>query len=142
MSSGINCPEQKEYRSVFCSAGFTHGVPYILDYSSAAHGPVAAAPATLAIAQIVGVPQDATTAVPGWYPFQTRGVAECMVNGTAAIADGDFLELITTGDALVFDHGTVRTAGSVAVATAATSATADALATVYLIGDPVTIAGS
>ena len=142
MSSGVTTPEQKEYRSVFCASGYTHGVPYVLDYDSSAAGPVAAAPATLAIAQIVGVPQGPTTTVPGWYPFQTRGVAECMVEGTVDVAKGDFLELLNSGDALVFDHGTVRTAGSVAVATAAYTTHSDGLQTVYLIGDLVTVAGS
>lgn len=135
---------EKAFESVYCASGFTHGRPYILDFDASAHGPVAAAPATLALGARVGVPQGATTTAPGWYPFQTKGYCEAMCDGTGDSADGGFLEVINAGTAFVVDHDTVRTAGSAAVNCygAAITAATPALYPVYLIGDPVTVAGS
>jgi hypothetical protein len=142
MPSGVCTKEQKRFKSVYCASGFTHGVPYVLDYDSSAHGPVAATPAALAVYQYIGVPQGETTTVPGWYPFQIEGECEAMVYGDPDVGDGYFLEVIAAGDAFITDHATDRSTSSCAIATAAYTTHSDALKTIVLIGDRCIIASS
>lgn len=139
---GCISKEAKKFISVYCASGFTQYKPYVIGYG--ATGPINSAPATSAIDQFVGVPQGATTTVPGFYPFLVEGVGMATCDGTGDIASGGFLELLNTGTALVFDHDTVRTVGAVACnesGAAITSATPAAYK-VRLLGLAVNIAGS
>jgi hypothetical protein len=139
----VSNKDEKRYESVWCASGFTHGVPYVLDYAGAtAHGPIAAAPATLAVYQMIGVPQGPTTTVAGWYPFQTKGICEAYIDGTSDVADGDWIEVINGGTSFIVDSTTTRSTSSVGVALEAQASATPALCQVCLTGERVIVAGS
>ena len=117
---------------LYCASGFTQYQPYVVDQG--ATGPIAGAPATLAVnACKVAVPQGTTTTTAGWYEFVVGGQCEALVDGTTDVAAGAFLEVLNAGTALVLDHATAATEGAVGFAIDAVTADAATQATVYLL---------
>ncbi len=109
--------------------------------TSAPKNPFIITPATEADYQYIAVAPEAYSAA-GWYWWQTKGECEALVDGDANdVTVGDFLEVLNAATAFTLDHATARSSSSAAVAVDA-NAGAAALKTVWLIGDPVVVAGS
>ena len=103
--------------------------------------PVAVAAATATFRQVVVVATVDQGATAGFQWCVVEGECEALVDGTADVAKGDFLEVLNGDDGLTLD-GAGRTARSVAVAEEAQATDADTLTSVYLIGEGNTIAAS
>jgi len=139
----------REFIGAYCDAGtlspatIAQGAPVLIGYDTGDEGndPIVIGASTSAIPKQVGVPLEAIS-VAGWYWFQTKGDCQALVNGALPVALGDFLELITATARFVIDDATTRSVQSAAVAREAYAVSATALKDVYLIGDPVQIAGS
>jgi hypothetical protein len=123
------------------AADLAIGTPVVLvptkDYAL-----TAIVPAAETSLQYVGISPVVYTDTDAYIWFQVQGECEALVNGTSAdVVAGEFLEVITTGTALI-KEGTVKDVGSVAVAVDAQAANSAVLVTVNLLGIPVAIAGS
>jgi hypothetical protein len=131
----------KEFiRAYVAASTMTLGKPYVLQNYD--HGVEAIVPATLGVAHTVGIAIETNTTA-GDYWFQVKGPCEAFTLGTTDITVDDFLEVLNAGVALVIDHATVRSVGSVAVAVDANATdTTPAVTSVWLIGDPVQVAAS
>jgi hypothetical protein len=143
-SSDQNGAIKREGNKVFMKAyvaasTMTAGQPYVLQNYD--HGVQAIAVATLGVAHTVGIALETNTTA-GDYWFQIQGPCEALVDGTTDVAVNAFLEVVNAGTALISDHGSVRSTNSVAVAVDARTTDSAALASVWLIGDPVIIAAS
>jgi len=131
----------REYVYAYIAASVAKGTPYILTFDGdEATNPKGAAPATLAVYQLVIIVPELTAAA-GFFWCQYKGDAEVLCDGTTDIAKDDFLELLNAETALVKD-ATTRSTNSVAIAQEAYTDAADALTNVYLLGDRVIIAAS
>jgi len=94
---------------------------------------------TAAAVYEVGVPQGASTAVPGWYWVVVEGACTARVEGASAVANGAFLKAVNAGTGLILDHATVPTANAAAIARQAVPANTPTAARVHLIGGRVPI---
>jgi hypothetical protein len=125
------------YKYVKAASALVAYQPYVLVMN--ADGVTTAAPATSAVAKIIGIPQAAIASGSyGWVAIKGKCKAK-----TGIQAKGDTLEVLNSGTTLVVDgsSGTpVETAGTVAISceAAAAAATVD----VQLIGKRVTLAAS
>lgn len=66
--------------------------------------------------------------------FQVSGVCDAFVEGTSAVAKGDFLEVLDAENELK-KEGTVRTANNTAIALAAQAAGSNVLISIYKFGE-------
>lgn len=123
-----------KYKYVKAHAALTANQPYVIVPTK--DGVTTAAPATSAVLQYVGIPQVAIAKdAYGWLCIQGK----CDAKGGDAITAGNCLEVLNAGTALSTD-GASRSANSIAVAAATTSAAGVLL--VNMIGDRVAIAAS
>jgi hypothetical protein len=125
------------YKYVKAASALVAYQPYVLVMN--ADGVTTAAPATSAVAKIIGIPQAAIASGSyGWVAIKGKCKAK-----TGIQAKGDTLEVLNAGTTLVVDgsSGTpVETAGTVAISCEA--AVAAATVDVQLIGKRVTLAAS
>lgn len=143
----------KLYIDAVCAAAVTKGVPMLiapgalgwaLPEIDAESGDIVggqtATPATLAVLQYIGIPeQDYAAKAIG--KFCIGGSTKAMVNGTAAVTKGHYLEII---NALAYlqEDGATRTVNACAVAEEAYAVAATALKSVFMLGIPVQIAAA
>lgn len=106
-----------------------------------ATNPSAVAAATSTFRKVVVVATVAQGATAGFQWCAVEGECDALVNGTADVAVGNFLEVINGNDGFSRD-GTSRTAVSAAVAMEGQTINVDVLSRVSLIGEGNTIAAS
>ncbi len=126
------------YFDAVSPASIAAGDVLAVDYDNAdgSRSPRVSPCAALAVYQYVCVAQSALT-VAGWYWFQIKGDCQAKVEGTAAVAVGDYLDVKIAISALAFelDHAADRSTGSFAIAREAIAVAGPTVVDVYLIGD-------
>jgi hypothetical protein len=119
------------------------GKPVMIAFGKVAtygYCPVAVAPASVAGGAHMNVIGICTTtiAAAGFYWFQIRGLCSAYVLGAAGIVPGNLLKVTAAGTAFISD-ATVLTTASSAVAQVTYTTTTEALKSVYLTGQGMTI---
>lgn len=101
----------------------------------------AVAPATLAVLAYIGCPQKDDYQANEVVPLQVGGEGYMLIDGTANVDIGDYVEVINAGVAGIED-GTTRSVNSVAMAMEAHTTTVVTLKLVKFLGVPAQIAAA
>jgi len=142
IAGAIKTDGNREFIYCYVAAAAAQGAPLVLTYDGdEATNPKTAAPATLAVYQLIVFPLALQGSTAGFAWCQYRGDAEVLVTGATDVAKDDFLEVTNTETALEKDATTVSV-NSVAIAQEAYTDAADLLTNVYLLGNRVIIAAS